>query len=60
MNYMYTHHGEKRSQGIPIIVNGKRALGYFSRGRIVGYTTLEEINEEFFTRELPEYQFNFD
>ena len=58
-NYLYTHHGKKRSQGIPITVRGKRALAYFDGEKIVGYTTLEEINEEFYKRDLPEHQLDF-
>ena len=56
---LYTRHGVKMAQGIPSIINGKKALATFKGERIVGYTTLEELNKEFYTRELPEYQLNF-
>ena len=56
---LYTLHGEKRNQGKPAVINGNRALAYFEGDRIVGYTTLEEINQEFYTRDLPQYTLDF-
>lgn len=56
---LYTRHGTKMAQGIPSIINGKKALASFKGEEIVGYTTLDELNGEFYTRELPEYKLNF-
>lgn len=56
---LYTLHGQKRNQGKPAIINGKRALAYFEGEKIVGYSTLDEINEEFYTRNLPRYTLSF-
>lgn len=56
---LYTRHGTKMAQGIPSIINGKKALASFKGEKIVGYTTLDELNGEFYTRKLPEYEVNF-
>ncbi len=56
---MYTHHGKKRNQGRPITVGGKKALAYFEGDEVVGYTTLDEINKAFYTKDLPEYMLDF-
>ena len=56
---LYTTHGKKRNQGKLSIINGNKALAYFEGAEIVGYTTLEEINREFYTRNLPEYFLDF-
>lgn len=58
-NRLYTAHGRKVAQGIPSIINGKKALATFKGEEIVGYTTLDELNEEFYTRNLPKYNLNF-
>ena len=52
---LYSLHGQKISHGIPAIINGVRALASYKGDKIVGYITLEELNREFFTRVLPEY-----
>ena len=44
MDRLYTAHGQKIAQGIPSIINGKKALATFKGDQIVGYTTLEELN----------------
>ncbi len=56
---LYTFHGAKMVQGIPSIINGEKALATFKGEKIVGYTTLEELNKEFYTRELPEFDLGF-
>lgn len=56
---LYTYHGKKLAQGIPSIINGEKALATFQGNEIVGYTTLDEIQKEFYTRELPKYELNF-
>ena len=56
---MYTLHGKKRNQGRLIRIGGERALGYFEGGKMVGYTTLEEINRMSYTKELPEYKLDY-
>lgn len=56
---LYTTHGQKRNQGKPSKINGTNALAYFEGDKIVGYTTLEEINKAFYTRDLPEYKLDF-
>lgn len=56
---LYTLHGEKRAQGKLSIINGHKALAYFQGQNIVGYTTLDEMNKEFYTRDLPEYNLDF-
>lgn len=58
-NRLYTVHGAKRAQGIPSEINGKKALASFEGDRIVGYTTLEELQEAFYTRKLPKYSLDF-
>lgn len=56
---LYTAHGQKMVQGVLSIINGKKALATFKGENIVGYTTLEELNKEFYTRDLPQYNLNF-
>ena len=56
---LYTFHGVKKAQGIPSVINGQRALAAFDGDEIVGYTTLDELTKEFYTRELPKYDLNF-
>ena len=56
---LYTAHGQKMVQGVLSVINGKKALATFKGEDIVGYTTLEELNKEFYTRELPQYSLNF-
>lgn len=57
---LYTAHGQKMIQGKLSIINGKKALATFKGDRIVGYTTLDELNKEFYTRDdLPEYSLSF-
>lgn len=43
------------------IINGQRSLAYFNGDQIVGYSTQDEINQEFYKRdgELPNYKLNF-
>ena len=56
---LYTAHGQKMVQGVLSVINGKKALATFKGENIVGYTTLEELNKEFYTRDLPQYNLNF-
>lgn len=56
---MYTQHGLKKAQGILSEINGKKALATFEGDEIVGYSTLEEIQEQFYKRDLPKYDLNF-
>ena len=56
---LYTAHGQKMVQGVLSVINGKKALATFKGEDIVGYTTLEELNKEFYTRDLPQYTLNF-
>ena len=59
LSRLYTVHGKKRAQGKLAMINGKRALAYFEGATIVGYTTLDEMTQEFYTRDLPQYTLNF-
>ena len=53
---LYTAHGKKMSQGILAVINGQKALAFYEGDKIVGYTTQDELNKEFYTREdLPKY-----
>lgn len=57
---LYTTHGQRMVQGKLSVINGQKALATFKGDEIVGYTTLEELNKEFYTREdLPQYNLNF-
>ena len=56
---LYTAHGQKMVQGKLSVINGKKALATFKGDEIVGYTTLDELNKEFYTRDLPKYSLNF-
>ena len=56
---MYTQHGIKKAQGILSEINGKKALATFVGDEIEGYSTLEEIQEQFYKRDLPKYDLNF-
>ncbi len=51
---LYTKHGTKYAQGALVLINGERALANFKGNIVVGYTTLTELQQEFFTRDLPE------
>lgn len=50
---LYTKHGKKYPQGIPAIVNGQKALASYSGDEITGYTTLEELMQVFYSKDLP-------
>lgn len=56
---MYTQHGLKKAQGILSEINGKKALATFEGDEIVGYSTLEEIQEQFYKRDLPKFNLKF-
>lgn len=56
---LYTAHGQKMVQGKLSVINGKKVLATFKGDEIVGYTTLDELNKEFYTRDLPKYSLNF-
>ncbi len=56
---LYTQHGKKMAQGILLEINGEKALACFEGRRIVGYTTLDEINRELYTRDLPKFNLDF-
>ena len=58
-NRIYTKHGQRRCQGQLVKVHGVHALGYFDGDKIVGYTTLEEIQEMSCLQELEELQLDF-
>ena len=49
---LYTLHGKKK-------VNGQKALATFEGEKIIGYTTLDELNKEFYNRDLPKYDLKF-
>ncbi len=51
---LYAKHGAKYSQGALVSIRGQKALANYKGNTIVSYTTLEELQEEFYTRELPE------
>lgn len=50
---LYTKHGEKYPQGIPAIVNGQKALASYNGDKITGYTTLDELMQVFYSKDLP-------
>lgn len=57
---LYTAHGKKLVQGKLSVINGEKALATFQGEEIVGYTTLDELNKEFYTRDdIPQYSLNF-
>lgn len=56
---VHTAYDRKFPQGKLSMINGKRALATFKGDEIIGYTTLDEINKEFYTRKLPEYKLDF-
>lgn len=58
---LYTSHGQKMAHGIPSVINGHKALAAFQGDKIVGYTTLDEINRAFYAKEdnLPEYHLDY-
>lgn len=56
---LYTLHGKKKVQGILSEVNGQKALATFEGEKIIGYTTLDELNKEFYNRDLPKYDLKF-
>lgn len=56
-NRLYTKHGVKAAQGILCEIDGQKALGTFEGEKIIGYTTLDELNREFYTRELHKVDF---
>jgi hypothetical protein len=53
---MFTHHGAKRKQGYPIKIHGQNAIGYFEKEQLIGYTTLDEIHQMFYGRNIPEFE----
>ena len=52
---MYTQHGEKQNQGHPILFHGKKALAFCEKGKVKGFTYLDEINKLFEQTDLPDY-----
>lgn len=56
---LYTKHGKKRSQGQLISNKGRKALGFYEKGEIIGYTYIDEINQEAFTKDIPELSLDF-
>lgn len=56
---LYTKHGAKRAQGQLISNKGRKALAFFEKGKIVGYSYIDEITQEAFTREVPELNLDF-
>ena len=56
---LYTEHGERKLQGIPLVINEKKALAWLSKGKIVAYTTLDELQQVFYAEKLPECKLNF-
>lgn len=56
---LYTTHGKKMPQGKMGIINGEKVLAYFDGEDVVGYSTQDEINREFYTRDLPNLSVNF-
>ena len=55
----YTMHGAKRTQGQLFSKNGRKALGFWEKGKIVGYSYIDEITQAAFTREVPELNLDF-
>ena len=56
----YTKHGQRKCLGKAFKANGVRALGYFnSENEIIGYATLEEIFEMFYSQELEDCKLSF-
>lgn len=55
----YTKHGQRIYLGRLVKVNGERAIGYFKGDKIIGYTTLEEIREMSYKRELDDFHTDF-
>ena len=51
---IYAKHGAKYAQGALVCINGQKALANYKGNSIVGYTTLDELQREFYTRDLPE------
>jgi hypothetical protein len=52
---MYTRHGEKHNQGHPIRLHGRNALAFCVKGKVKGFTYLDEINELFDQEDIPDY-----
>ena len=52
---LYTKHGIRKKQGVLSIINGQRALAYFEKEKLVGYSTLDEIDKQFKKGNIPEY-----
>ena len=56
---LYSTHGRKKFFGIPVIVNGRRALGYFEGDTIISYIYWEEACDKVYGRNLPVYKLDF-
>ena len=52
---LHTHHGKKRNLGYPVSMDGQKALAYIEHDKVVGFAFLDEINQEFYSGNLPEY-----
>lgn len=50
---LYTQHGKKYPQGIPAIIDGQKVLASYSGNKITGYTTLDELMNVFYSKDLP-------
>lgn len=56
---LYSTHGRKKYLGIPVIINGRRALGYFEGDTIISYIYWEEACDKVYGRKLPVYELDF-
>ncbi len=56
---IYTKHGVKIPQGLLMEINGKKALANYKGDKVVGYTTLDELIDESYSRCLPTCKLDF-
>ena len=58
-NRLYSTHGRKKFFGIPVIINGRRALGYFEGDVLISYIYWEAACNKVYGRNLPVYKPDF-
>lgn len=59
LNRLYSTHGAKKFLGVPVIINGRKALGYFNGDTIISYIYWEEACEKMYDKKLPVYEVDF-
>ncbi len=59
LSKVYLDHGKKKLLGVPITVNGRRAIGYVEGQDITSYMYWDDICRIMYNEKLPEYKLGY-